>query len=90
MLGIPTNEIKNTLKNVDKSLSNADRVMAQLEGAGLQLTYLLRVTRDIANDIRSGIAEIRAKLTEIKLPLTSNPTSLCGSSAIALGSSTTT
>lgn len=66
MLGIPTDEIKQTLRNVDRSLANADRVMAQLEGAGLQLTHLLRVTTDIASEIRGGIAEIRAKLTEGK------------------------
>ena len=64
MFGIPEKEIKQTLANVDASLLDAKRVMAQAEGVGVHLIRLLAVLTEIAGDVRKVSQDFSARMTE--------------------------
>jgi hypothetical protein len=65
MLGIPNDEIKATLKNVDKTLERVDHALAISEGVMLNVNELLRVGTDILSDLRGVTKMFREKLEKV-------------------------
>jgi hypothetical protein len=62
MFGIPDKELKAAAEHADRTLTNVDRTLAQLDAVAVDARMFLRVLTDIAGDLRAVTLLLRERL----------------------------